>query len=317
MTIPALPPATSTFSSTRFLTDLKSIAHALNTPICEQTTLKILATFASSFARGAVLLRTTNQPTGPLNYRVYERQSTDLVAQSISAGLLPPNSPLGNLTQTWATLYEPHSHQLADFDAAKGLVKFWVFLGGIRPVAEILSVPGVPECIARHVRTTFVDDDVLGLTGIRHAAVDVEKNSMNLYFRTAGGGSLTRDLVDRYIGLAQGAGPIPRAVFEEIAARFPEEGGTFAVTMDFATGRITRVASYALRLDEGRLGEAVLGERIARFFGASPSYDKEEMKALAWSFGGGGERYVKAEHSYCGDLVGLLTGWRTNMSDES
>ncbi|KAL2826732.1 prenyltransferase-like protein [Aspergillus pseudoustus] len=299
------PPMPTPFSKARFLTDLKTICTALNTPFSETTTSQILTTFKESFSRGAVLLRTTDQPNGDLNYRVYERQSVDLVSLSINAGLLPPDSRLGKLVQLWSNLYGGQSHQLADFDAEKGLVKFWVFLGGIRPLHEILAIPGLPECIARR-QTMF---ESLGLTRVRHTAVDLDKGSINLYFRTPP--DLSRVEIDVYISLA-GSDPIDDDVFYEVRAQFPTTGGTFAVTMDLTSGEISRMALYALRLDEADL--PVFSERIKRFFDVSASYDPEEMKALAWSFGPGGKMYVKAEHSYTGDLVGLLRNWRTNMS---
>ncbi|KAL2842276.1 prenyltransferase-like protein [Aspergillus pseudodeflectus] len=305
---PPVPvPIAAPFSQSRFLSDLETACKALNTPYSEPTTLKVIQTFEQSFTHGAVLFRTTNQPNGPLNYRVYERQSIDMVSLATNAGLLPRDSILGNLVQTWSSLYGDESHQLADFDSSKGLVKFWVFLGGIRPLAEILNVPGVPECIRRYGGMF----EMLGLTGVRHTAVDLEKGSMNLYFRTPP--DLSRRDMDEYISLA-GADPLPDALFEEIHAHFPRAGGTFAVTMDMTTGRISRVAFYALRLEENNLPASALSGRIKTFFEVCPSYETDEMKALAWSFAEGGKRYIKAEHSYTGDLVGLIRGWGTSMS---
>jgi 4-hydroxyphenylpyruvate 3-dimethylallyltransferase len=305
--IPAQIAIATPFSQSRLLSDLETACKALNTPYSESTTVTILKTFATSFSRGAVLFRTTDQANGPLNYRVYERESIDMVSLSINAGLLSHDSILGKLVQTWSSLYGTESHQLADFDSARGLVKFWVFLGGIQPLGEILSVPGVPECI-RHSQTMF---ESLNLNGVRHTAVDLEKASINLYFRTRP--NLSRRDMDEYISLA-GANPMPDPLFEEINAHFPKSGGTFAVTLDFNTGHISRVAFYALRLEEYNLPPSAVSGRIKTFFEVCPSYEVDEMKALAWSFGEGTKRYVKAEHSYTGDLVGLIRGWGTSLS---
>ncbi|KAL3489225.1 prenyltransferase-like protein [Aspergillus germanicus] len=295
------------FSQTRFLSDLESACKALNVPYSESTTLTILKTFDQSFTRGAVLLRTTDQANRPLNYRVYERESIDMVSLSINAGLLAQDSNLGQLVQTWSSLYGSESHQLADFDSSRGLVKFWVFLGGIRPLEEVLNVHGVPECIRRY-QTMF---ETLNLNGVRHTAVDLEKASINLYFRTKP--NVSRAEMNEYTSLA-GADPIPDPLFEEITTHFPKAGGTFAVTLDFYTGTISRVAFYALRLDENNLPPSAVSGRIKTFFEVCPSYESDEMKALAWSFGEGTKRYVKAEHSYTGDLVGLIKGWGTSLS---
>ncbi|KAL4920617.1 aromatic prenyltransferase Orf2-domain-containing protein [Aspergillus aurantiobrunneus] len=193
----------STFSEERFLTDVKHVCAILNTPYSEQATRKMIAIFRPSFERGCVLWRTTDQPTGPLNYRVYERKSIDLVAIARTAGLLPRDDALGDLVQAW---------------------------------------------------------------------------------------------VNEYISLA-GAGPIHDDLCEDIQRVFPESGGIFAVTVDCADGRISRVAFYALRL--GLEDLSGVNERILRFFAVCPSYDHEDMKALARSFGEGGN-YTKAEHSHSG-----------------
>ncbi|KAL3468982.1 prenyltransferase-like protein [Aspergillus californicus] len=303
MTVTAHP---STFSETRFLTDIQNASAALNAPYSQKTTQEILTTFHESFTRGCVLWRTTEQPNADLNYRVYERKSIDLVTVAGDAGLLEQNERLGNLIKSWSSLYGAESYQLCDFDASRGLVKFWVFLGGVRPLDQVLRIHELPACI-RNSRAVFED---VGLTGVRHTAVDLEKRSINLYFQTRG--VLTRDAFNDYIALS-GADPVEEdeILFESIQKHFPASGGTFAVTMDFSTGRISRVAFYALRLDLGDM--PVVGERVQRFFDVCPSYDREEMRAIAWSFGRG-KRYVKAEHSHSGELVGMLRGWRTAMT---
>lgn len=38
------------------------------------------------------------------------------------------------------------------------------------------------------------------------------------------------------------------------------------------------------------------------------------MNAVAWSFGAKGGTYLKAERSYCGDVVSLIKGWNTFFS---
>ncbi|KAL4861759.1 hypothetical protein BDV12DRAFT_59462 [Aspergillus spectabilis] len=295
------------FSEDRFLSEIKSACTALNVAYSEKATRQILFTFHASFHRGCVLWRTTDQLTGALNYRVYERQSIDMVHVARTAGLLSQNSILGDLVQSWANLYGSESHQLADFDSAKGLVKFWVFLGGVRPLAEVLDVPSLPGCIKQE-RWRF---ERLGLSGVRHTAVDLEKASINLYFRTPGGG-LSREEANEYISLA-GADPVSDGLWDEIERHFPSSGGTFSVTMDFGSGAISRVAFYALRLSVQNMPD--FNERIRNFFEVCPSYDTEDMRALAWSFGKGGKSYIKAEHSHSGELVRLLRGWNTAMTE--
>ncbi|KAJ5097825.1 secondary metabolism biosynthetic enzyme [Penicillium argentinense] len=304
--MPVKQPPRPSFSEERFLNDISNASTALGVPYSENTTRRILSVFRKSFHQGCVLWRTTDQPNGELNYRVYERQSIDMVALAMDAGLISKNDVLVSLVQSWSSLYGEESHQLADFDAARGLVKFWVYLGSMRPLVEVFGVPELPACIKRH-QDLFV---ALNLTHVRHTAVDLEKKSINLYFRTTRG--FAREVVDEYISIA-GADPISDTLFEEIRQQFPKSGGTFAVTMDFATGKISRVAFYALRLSPEDMPS--FNERIWTFFQVCLSYDEEEMMALAWSFGKGRRSYIKAEHSHSGALVELLRQWNTPMTD--
>ncbi|GHD76322.1 hypothetical protein GCM10010317_092620 [Streptomyces mirabilis] len=41
------------------------------------------------------------------------------------------------------------------------------------------------------------------------------------------------------------------------------------------------------------------------------------MNAVAWSFGSGSGTYIKAERSYCGDLISLIKGWNTFFSQST
>ena len=82
--------------------------------------------------------------------------------------------------------------------------------------------------------------------------------------------------------------------------------------MTVLTGDIKRVGFYALKLPPNTFPE--VGERLKTFFEKAPSYDREEMNAVAWSYGAGGKKYIKAERSYCGRLVPLLRDWRSALT---
>lgn len=69
---------------------------------------------------------------------------------------------------------------------------------------------------------------------------------------------------------------------------------------------------YALKLLANRFPE--IGAGLATFFKEAPSYDDEEMNAVAWSFGEGGKKYIKAERSYCGRLVPHLREWSSALT---
>ena len=89
---------------------------------------------------------------------------------------------------------------------------------------------------------------------------------------------------------------------------------TFSVTISEATGAIGRVGFYALKLPRNRF--PTIGDRLTRFFSEAPSYDPEDMNAVAWSLGNGQDTYIKAERSYCGNLVSLPKGWNTFFGGE-
>ncbi|MFJ6893978.1 aromatic prenyltransferase [Streptomyces hokutonensis] len=92
-------------------------------------------------------------------------------------------------------------------------------------------------------------------------------------------------------------------------------GYTFAVTISPATGWVERTAFYALKLSEGQF--PTIGGRLATFFETAPSCDIEDMNAVAWSFGSRSGTYIKAERSYCGDLISLIKGWNTFFSQSN
>ncbi|MGW3076562.1 aromatic prenyltransferase [Kitasatospora sp. NPDC001132] len=295
----------SDFSPSRFLRDLETTADLLGVDHSPPMTRRVLDAYKEGFHRGAVLWRTNDKPGGALNYRFYDRVPVDTVGLGARAGLLDPHSPTAGLISAWSSLYDG-STELCDFDAARGLVKTWVYLGGIRPLGEVLDAPGIPDTILRH-HDRFRE---LGLTSVRHVAVDYQHDTANLYFRTGEG--LTPEGALRLLALSR-AGVPDEATFRDMAAFTAPDGHTFSVTLRIATGEIERVGVYALRLPAGRFPR--VNDRLAAFFRGAPSHDEEEMNAVAWSFGAGGGGYVKAERSYCGRLVALMREWNSPMTD--
>ncbi|MFJ6379480.1 aromatic prenyltransferase [Kitasatospora sp. NPDC092039] len=293
------------FSTSRFLRDVEATADLLGIEHSLPTTRRVLDAYEESFHRGAVLWRTDDRPGGALNYRFYDRVPIDSVDIAVRAGLLGPHRPTAALISAWSSLYDG-STELCDFDAVRGLVKTWVYLGGIRPVAEVLDAPGVPDTIRRH-HDRFRE---LGLTSVRHVAVDYQHDTANLYFRTREG--LAPAGLERLLALSGGGVP-DAATFQDMAAFTAPDGHTFSVTLRLGSGGIERVGVYALRLPAGRFPR--VNERLAAFFRGAPSHDEEEMNAVAWSFGAGGSHYAKAERSYCGRLVELMREWNSPMTD--
>ncbi|MFC4056659.1 aromatic prenyltransferase [Actinomadura syzygii] len=294
------------FSQHRFLRDIRVTAEAIGAPYSEPVTRTVLAAYRESFRDGAVLWRTTDKPGGALNYRFYERRPTDSIGTAIRANLLDPKNALINLISSWSSLYGGASTELCDFDAARGIVKTWVYLGGTRPVEQVLGASAVPQALRRH-ESRF---RALGLDVVRHVAVDYAGDTANLYFRTIR--KITPGVCERLVALAAGDPPGP-SLFADLAAFTPPDGHTFSVTMRVSDGEIQRVGIYALKLPASRF--PAVGERLAAFFRTAPSRDEEEMNAVAWSFGPGANTYIKAERGYCGRLVGLMNAWNSPMTE--
>ncbi|WP_239333819.1 aromatic prenyltransferase [Frankia sp. CiP3] len=295
----------SQFSAQQFLRDAKTTADAIGSGYSESVTRTVVNAYAQSFHEGAVLWRATDKPGATLNYRFYERRVTDTIGVAVRAGLLSPDNKMAYLINSWGDLYGGTPTELCDFDAERGLSKTWLYLGGIRPVEDILAVPAVPEPIRRH-EPLFRD---LGLVAVRHVAVDYHHDTANIYFRTAQ--QITPQQCEQFISLARGKMP-GDAVLKDMSKFTAPDGYTFSVTMSVDDGVIQRVGFYALRLPLGEFPS--IDERLRIFFRTAPSHDEEEMNAVAWSFGPEGTNYMKAERSYCGQLVALMKAWNSPMA---
>ncbi|KAI5455845.1 prenyltransferase-like protein [Mariannaea sp. PMI_226] len=298
-------PKFSSFSPDRLLADIKHVCQVVGASYSEEMTKRIIEVYATSFHRAAVLWRVTDRPGDAVNYRFYERERTDTIQLAIDAKLLDSQNPMIPIFQSWSRLFEGAPIQLCDFDAEKGIVKAWLYLSGYRQLDDILDAPGVPDTI-RHHRKTFHS---LNLTILRYVAVDYHAHTINLYFRAPG--PLSFEAAANYVALA-GSPPPLWEDYKEMVSFLNPDGFAFGVTIDCNTGFIGRVAIYAIKLPTGK--SPVLGQRLAQFFQEAPSYDKEDFNAVAWSYGKSGKSYMKAERSYSGELIQLLTSWRSDLS---
>lgn len=240
--------------------------------------------------------RLTDRPGDALNFRFYERQPTDTITPAIKAGLLDPENPALPLLRAWADFF-PEATQCCDFCPEKGLVKTWLYLGagGLRLVDDVLNVPGVPSHITRH-RDTLCS---LGLTRVRHIAVDFIGNTVNIY------GPLPGERVRAIAALGDPERPLLDEEVSEMARFTSPEATESGVTFRVDTGDITRTAWYAFLKD--RKSYPRLDARIKTFFELAPSYDDEPGDIVGWSFGP--LRYMKVERNYSGNTVALMRNW--------
>ncbi|KAJ5745281.1 secondary metabolism biosynthetic enzyme [Penicillium odoratum] len=204
---------------------------------------------------------------------------------------------MARLINSWSALYNEDTEQWCDFHPETGLVKTWVNLKGPRPVDSILSASEVSESVRAHGPAFHR----LGLKLVRFVAVDYEGSTMNMYFTAPGPVSETQ--AAQYTGMAQCTPPTSQE-FRDMQSFLNPQGFSFAVTMDYKTGAIKRVAFYALSLPQNEL--PAVNDRVRTFFTEAPSYDKHPTRIIAWSFGLGDNKYTKAESSYVGDLATVL-----------
>lgn len=280
------------FSSTVFLNDLRNVATVLDAPFSEAVNRRVLDVYARSFAAGPVLLRTTDRPGDPLNYRFYSRHRWDTVGAAVSAGLVAEDRVLVPLIRSWSALYGGRPEQSCDFDAGSGLLKTCVYLGGTSALDDVLGARGVPHSVKQH-GPLFRS---LGLSGCRHVSVDYRDYTVTLYFRAPG--PLTEQQCTRFTEMVNAAPP-ELLLTAEMQHYLRVRAYTFSVTISLETGELERCGFYALRLPTGHFPR--INGRLSLFFLLAPSYGAEKSNAVRWSFGGGGQTYVEAEHNcFCG-----------------
>jgi hypothetical protein len=301
MTVTQTPVA---FSEERFLNDVRKTAAAINAPYSEHAVLEVLKAFKECLTDEAVIWRTTSRPNDKLNYRISIRSGLDTVALAIKAGFVKPDNHLARLIKSWSSLYNGDTEHGCDFDAAlAGVAKTWVNLKTLRPVDDVLNADLVPDVVRAHGPTFHS----LGLKVVRFVAADYHGNTINLYFRAPG--PVTKDQAAKLVNLAQ-CPPPTEEEFEDMRTYLNPDGFPFATTIEYATGIIRRVAFYALDIPEGKTPTTV-NDRMRKFFDIAPSYDRKICRIVAWSFGMGGSKYLKAESSYVGESGDLLKIMRT------
>lgn len=286
------------FSEERFLIDAEAMATVIGAPYDEETTRRVVEVFGDHFRTGAVLWKTTDRPGGHLGYRFFARERTDTVQTALDAGLVRPGA-LTALVAEWDRTFGADAIQSCDFDTLNGMAKTWVYLGGMRPAELALDSPAVPAALrARLPRLRQV-----GLDHVRFTAVDYRHNSLNVYFRARG--PLTPARAAQVLAAVDIAAPddAPVALMRTVV---PEDF-CLAVTFSMDTGLAVRACFYALGVPQDRVPS--LPRRISTFFDNARDHDPESIRGLGWSYGPGEGTYLKAEHSYCGDMAGRLRDW--------
>lgn len=287
----------ASFSTTRFLDDLIKTSDAIGAPYSKTAISTVLKVFEECFTQGVVTWRATDRPGDALNFRIYLRRQLDTISIATEAGLLEPDNKMARLLNSWAALYTGEALQWIDFDPKKGLAKTWLNVKGRRPIDDILNTPEVPASVRAHGPMFHS----VGLETVTFLAVDYHSQTMNLYF--AGPSPMTKTQAAQYTNLV-GCSPPTDQEFKEMSTFLSPGAFPFAVTMEYETGRITRVAIYAMALSPERL--PTVEDRISKFLSEAPSYDQHQSINVAWSYGLGGSKYMKADSSYIGEQTVIM-----------
>jgi hypothetical protein len=301
-------PIPSVFTPEKFLADYKKTAAALDASYSESTVAGTLSTFNGCFQEGTVIWRSTSRSNDVLNYRFYLRRRLDTVALAAKAGYIKTSDPIARLATSWSDLFEGDTVQWCDLDPKEGVAKTWIYLRGQRSVDDVLNASEVPDAVRAH-RATFYS---LGLKLVHFVAVDYHGSSMNIYFTAPG--PITEAQAAKYTALAGCKPPTPEE-FADMRKFLPAQRPVFAVTMDYKTGNIKRVAFYALNIPLGEL-PATANDRLRKFFAEAPSYDEQQTRNIAWSYGNGDSKYMKGEASYTGDLHNWVKGVRDPVPEK-
>lgn len=230
------------------------------------------------------------------------------------AELLAPSNSLAALLDAWSApstrpflwgrqQQTPSPRQSCDFDPVRGLVKARASMGYMEHLFNLLRKGDVPKSITAYEKLF----NSLGLTDVRHVAVDFYSNTVDMYFAVEG--PMTADRATWFAAIA--GYDYDRDAVERVDQIdwLPKECFPLAVTIDVASGEITRVAWYALGLAMDN--RPALGERLETFLKNAPDYDTDPFLGVGWSFGPGQQKYIKVEKSYSGGVIDLMRGWKT------
>jgi len=292
------------FTTCEFIKDIRDVASLVGVPFSDSRTQEVLDVYSDSFLESAVIWRTTDRKEKQLNYRFYERRRRDCIGMAVKGGLLERSDPMAKLVTSWSALYGGDSRQSCDFDTTTGLVKTWVTFRGLRPLTDILSIPGVPMSMRRH-ETRLRS---LGLQEVRHTCVDYQRRSINFYFET--GKQISKEMAIQFTDLAGSQPPSPE-IYADMYKYLSKKGFPFGVTMTYDGGDIERVCFYAMGLCLESLPR--VDDSVAKFFAQVPCHDKDPFNVVAWSFSHAG-MYIKVDRSYSGEmLTAIRSEGRSNV----
>ncbi|PLB49800.1 hypothetical protein P170DRAFT_358697 [Aspergillus steynii IBT 23096] len=298
------PETATEFSSSRFLSDLESLAKEVNSSIDKPAVENVLTKFDKYFQEGCVVFRSKDRPNDTLNYRLFLFNAHDTMKAAIEAGLLDPSHPFIPLMGLWHFLC--HQDQTPafwpDFSATKATIaKTWLLISPLCSIKTLLRAPGIPN----GMQDQFDTLQSAGLDKVRFIAADYDAMTVNFYWPLAE--PLSRKQADQLAALG-GSPPPSEDKLQEMKKYLDPRGTLFAVTMKYPTGEMTRVGFYALNvhLTPTLKDFPQVNERGTKFLTSVKSHDKVPTTVVSWSFGRDGGEYTKLEAGNSGEFEDLI-----------
>lgn len=290
------------FAEAQFLEDLEKASRELEAPYDEKVVKDVINAYGELMYDAALQVRGSNHEGVPLLFRILMATPTDTIDIALRHGWLHPDQPLVGLAKAARAHFRRIMEQ-PEFTVDKGCDGMFLYLGGLRTLAEVLDVPGMPEAIRAH-RQAFAR---LRLDEIVTLHFQYPQERVSFYFLSQG--PISKAALDEAIALS-GAPPTTDALYRDIAGVLLEAPYYLNFTMDYRTGRIVTVEVqllFPVKLPpEMEIPE--VGERLATFWDM-PSHEYEDMDMLSYNFGDTHLGSVFGLRSYCGGLRNMLRDW--------
>jgi hypothetical protein len=278
------------------LEDLVATAELTGAPYSEATLRCVLEIFEDGFMNTSVQMRTTTKPVGrrDLCFRYL-----DLVS---GVNPLDVAERTGLLTSTGHPLFGwlhrvrerfPALGYGADFEACRGLVKVWYFIGGAYDPRALLELPHMPPSF----RPSLPLLRELHLDAMTILAVDYAQGSINLYFRPSHPSHRSGELLAR--ACERLGFEAPSAAAQAHAGR----AGCIAFTYGWDAPEIERICFYVAGFSRDEVPDH--HPHLRAFARQAPALVDDPRFIVGWSHGRRGS-YLKIEDDYTGDVSGVF-----------
>jgi len=298
----------------QLIRNVEATSRVLKVAFNEEITRKCVHVFAPEFATAPVQFKTTSKEPGKnaLYYRFEAPWWLDLLAVAIENGLLPETAAAlpGHQLLTKARELYPASWCMADFAAARGLEKVWLFLGSDRCLKRLL--PALPESV-RQLLPLLRE---FGLLKTSIIGTDFHNNSVNIYFdpptRSDGDSGFNEGYVKRLLARVGFQAP---TLSDEIAKDIVAKCSVIAFTFRYEVpDKVERLCFYNFMLDGNQLPSDV-PEQLRLFARDGKSIVEKPGVFLGRSFGidPAGD-YYKLDLDYTGEAPRVAVSFHPHLS---